>query len=280
MISNKLLHRAWLFTPGDQPHKMAKVAQIAVDCAIFDWEDAVAVSRKEVARQVVATAVSQPRSSPTQRFIRINAPHTPFFKDDLAAVAQLDIDGLVLPKIETAAHLHRAIAQLANATIPLYAIIETALGIMNLKEIAQATPQLVGIMFGAEDLTADLGAAPSLGKPELLYARSAVVTAAAAYGLEAIDTVFTDIHNLEGLKQEGQFARQMGYTGKMVIHPQQVEIIQQIFSPTTAEIAQAQEIITAYQAHLAKGEGVFVLNGRMIDQPIIQAAQQLLARHP
>jgi citrate lyase beta subunit len=162
--------------------------------------------------------------------------------------------------------------------LPLFAIIETAPGIMNLKEIAQAAPQLVGLLFGAEDLTADLGAAPSPDKRELFYARSAVVTAAAAYGLQAIDTVYTDLHNLDGLAAEAQSARQMGYTGKMAVHPNQVSTIQQIFSPTEAEIAQAQAIVTAYQAHLATGEGVFVWNGRMVDKPIVRAAEQVLAR--
>jgi citrate lyase beta subunit len=264
-----------LFVPGDSPRKLEKAAQLDVDCVILDLEDAVAVSQKEVARAMVATAVLTHTSPASERLIRINASHTPFFAADLAAVANLPIDGIVIPKVETADPFHYA-AQMTK--LPLFAIIETALGIMNLKEIAQAAPQLVGLLFGAEDLTADLGAAPSPDKRELFYARSAVVTAAAAYGLQAIDTVYTDLHNFDGLATEAQSARQMGYTGKMAVHPHQVSTIQQIFSPTEAEIAQAQAIITAYQAHLVTGEGVFVWNGRMVDKPIVRAAEQVLAR--
>ena len=271
-------HRSWLFTPGDQRQKIEKVMQIEVDCVIFDLEDAVAVSRKEEARQIVTTAVTSLNFQPTQCFIRINAPRTPFFRDDLTAVNQLHIDGLIIPKVETAAHLHQTINQLQNTDVPLYAIIETALGVLNLKEIAQATPRLAGLIFGAEDLTADLGATPTPGKPELLYARSAVVTTAAAFGLQAIDTVYTDLHDLSGLEQEARLARNMGYTGKLAIHPNQVSIIQQIFSPTPAEITQAQELMASYEAHLAAGAGVFVVNGRMVDQPVILAAQKILAR--
>ena len=276
MIPTNLPHRCWLFTPGDQPQKMQKAAQIEVDCVIFDWEDAVAVSRKDAARHLVTTAVTNFDFKQSQRFIRVNAPQTPFFTDDLAAATTVDIDGLIVPKIETAARLQQVQESLGSATIPLYAIIETALGIMNLKEIAQAIPSLVGLMFGAEDLTADLGAAPSPGKPELIYARSAVVTAATAYGLQAIDTVFTNFHDQTGLESESQFAQQMGYSGKMAIHPAQIETIQRVFSPTSVQIAQAKEIVTAYEAHLATGEGVFEINGRMIDTPVIRAAQQTL----
>ena len=269
--------RSWLFTPGDQQKKIEKVSQLDVDCVIFDWEDAVAVNQKELARQRVVTAVTTLAFPHTACFIRVNALSTPFFADDLAAIASLDIAGLIVPKVETVAHLDHTLNLLGDTAVPLYAIIETALGIMNLKEIAQATPRLAGLLFGAEDFTADLGATPSSDKRELLYARSAIVTAAAAYDLEAIDTVYTDIYNLEGLETETRFARQMGYTGKMAVHPQQVAIIERVFSPTPDEIAQAQEIVTAYEAHLATGEGVFVVNGRMVDKPIIRAAQQILA---
>ena len=276
IISNNSPRRAWLFAPGDQQKKLEKIAQIAVDCVIFDWEDAVAAARKDEARQLVTTAVTTLNFPHSQCFIRVNAPDTPFFADDLAAIANLDIDGIILPKIEMADHLCQALELLPNTAVPLYALIETALAIMNLKEIAQATPRLAGLMFGAEDLTADLGATPSSDKSELLYARSAIVTAAAAYNLEAIDTVYTDFHNLIGLENESRFARQMGCSGKMAIHPKQIETIQRVFSPTPNEISQAQEIIAAYKAHLAAGEGVFVVNGRMVDKPIIRAAQQIL----
>lgn len=267
--------RCLLFVPGDSRRKLEKSAQLDVDSVIFDLEDAVALSRKEVARQTVATAVTTLDFNHTERLIRVNAPDTEFFMADMTAIAPLAVEGIVLPKVETADHLHRATQM---TTLPLFALIESALAIMNLREIAQATPQLAGLLFGAEDLTADLGASPSADKWELLYARSAVVTAAAAYGLQAIDTVFINLNNQEGLAAEARTARQMGYTGKMAIHPNQVEIIQQIFSPTAAEINQAQAILEAYNANVATGKGVFTINGRMVDKPVVRAAEKLLER--
>ena len=231
-----------------------------------------------VARQIVVKSLTKLNFGETECLVRVNAPNTDFFTADCEALAPTKVAGLVLPKVETAAHLHRATQILAGTPISLFALIETALGVINLKEIAQASPRLAGLLFGAEDLSADLGATPSPDKWELLYARSAVVTAAAAYGLQAIDTVFTDLQDREGLAHESQFARQLGFTGKMAIHPHQVEIIQRVFSPTPAEIDQAQEIVTAYETHLATGSAVFILNGRMVDRPVVRAAERVLAR--
>lgn len=267
--------RCLLFVPGDSRRKILKAAQSGVDSVIFDLEDAVAVSQKETARQIVTTAVNTIDFGDTGRLIRLNAPHTPFFAADLDMVANLPVDGLVLPKIETAGQLQ----QVAEKTsLPLFVLIESARAILNLTEIVRTDPPPAGLLFGAEDLSVDLSATPSADKRELLYARSAVVTAAAAYGLPAIDMVFTDFHDQENLATEAQSARRMGFRGKMAIHPNQVSVIQRIFAPTATEIAQAQTIVQAYRTHKAAGKGVFALDGRMVDKPVVLAAEQLLAR--
>jgi citrate lyase beta subunit len=192
-----------------------------------------------------------------------------------------------VPKVETAEQI-QTIDQILSASelavgrvsgaIRLFALIETALGVMNIKEIGQSSPRLEGLMFGAEDLAADLRATRSKERWEVFYGRSAVVTAAAAYGLEAIDTVYLDLHDLSGLEKDTLFARQMGYTGKMAVHPNQVDTINRVFSPTEEEIAQAERLLRAYQAHDAAGSGVFTLDGRMIDKAVVRAAENLLDR--
>ena len=161
--------------------------------------------------------------------------------------------------------------------IGLLAIVETARGIMRLDEIARADRRLVALMFGAEDLAEDLGARRTAEGWEIFYARSAVVTAAAAYGLHAIDTVFVDLQDLDGLAVACRFARQLGYRGKLAIHPQQTPVINQLFSPSTDEIVAAQELIAAFEAHQQSGRGAFVWKGKMVDMPMMRAAQNVLA---
>jgi citrate lyase beta subunit len=285
--SLKSPRRSLLFTPGDSLHKIEKAAQLGVDTIILDLEDAVSFEQKENARQHVVSALTNIDFGKTERLVRVNAPDTYPFAADLDAVAGGIPDGIVIPKVETAVHIHTVDKQLSAAeqangrspgTIRLFALIETALGIMNIKEIAQASQRLDGLLFGAEDLVVDLGATRSTDRWEIFHARTAVVLAAAAYRLQAIDMVYVALHDLAGLEAEASFARQLGYTGKMAIHPRQVSVINRSFSPTEAEIDQAQRLVAAYQSHVAAGSGVFLINGRMVDRPMIRAAEHLLER--
>jgi citrate lyase beta subunit len=270
--------RAWLFTPGDNEHRLAKAAGLTVDVVILDLDDGVGPGQKAEARHNVVTAVTTLDFGLSERFIRVNAPDSDLFADDIAAIADLPFDGLILPKIETAAQIHHVIDTFANKNMPLFPFIETALAVMNVKEIAQASDRVAGLLLGAEDLAASLGAVRSTDGWEIFYARSAIVTAAAAYDLAAIDTVFVDIHNIAALTAESQWARQLGFTGKLAIHPAQIAPMQRAFAPTPAEIIQAEEIVAAYQKHIAEGAGAFTLHGRMVDRPVVLAAEQLLAR--
>ncbi len=287
MATPKSPRRSLLFTPADSLRKLEKGAQLGNDTIILDLEDAVAPDRKAQARDNLVTALAGIDFGKTECLVRVNSPDTEYFTADLEAVAGAIPDGIVIPKVTTAAQIHTAADYLtaveqsygrASGSIRIFALIETALGVMNLKEIAQASPRLDGLLFGAEDLAVNLGTSRTKAGWEIYHARAAVVMSAAAYGLQAIDMVFVDLHDVNGLKEEAVFARQLGYLGKMAIHPGQTAIINQVFSPTVEEVERAQQLVAAYQAQAAAGSGAFALDGRMVDKPIVLAAEQLLQR--
>jgi citrate lyase beta subunit len=162
--------------------------------------------------------------------------------------------------------------------ICLIALVETARGIINLAQIASADPRLQALIFGSEDLAGDIGATRTPQGWEVFYARSAVVTHAAAFDLQAIDQVYLDFHNNEGILQDCQLGVQMGYSGKQIIHPNQVIPVQNSFTPNNEAIAQARRLVTAFEQHQQSGKGAFAMDGKMIDAPIIKAAQRVLER--
>ncbi len=279
--------RALLFMPGDDLRKIGKAAGLAVDSVIMDLEDGVAFNRKAEARQAVAQALTHLDFGRNERLVRINPPSSTFEVDDLDAVLPAHPDGIVIPKVEAAGQIqyicdiiarHEQAAGWAPGSIRVLAIVETARGVLNLREIAAADPRLDALMFGAEDLAGDIGAIRTPEGWEVFYARSAVVTAAAAFGLQAIDTVFITLDNLDGLRRESQQALAMGYAGKMAIHPRQVPVITAVFTPSDAAVDAAQRLIAAHADHQAAGAGVFVWEGRMVDMPMIRAAERVLAR--
>jgi len=279
--------RSLLFMPGDSLRKIRKATTLPVDSVIMDLEDGVALSQKTAAREVVAQALTDLDFGGRERLVRINPVNTSFSRHDLEATIDARPDGYVIPKVESAEDLHSVSHYLDEmerargwqwGAVCILAIIETARGVMRLPEIGAATTRLDALMFGAEDLAGDMGATRTRAGWEVFYARSAVVTTAAAYQLQAIDTVFINLTDLDGLATECQFARQMGYAGKMAIHPRQVAVINENFTPTVDEIAQAQQLIAAHNEHQAQGAGVFELDGKMIDMPMVRAAQRVLAR--
>ncbi|MEZ4861198.1 MAG: CoA ester lyase [Caldilineaceae bacterium] len=281
------LRRSLLFMPGDSLPKIRKATTLAVDCIVMDLEDGVALSQKVAARQVVVEALQSFDFGARERFVRLNEIEREHFLPDLEATIGARPDGYVLPKVSDVDQL-RQLSDLLDwaearrnwptGVITILAVIESALGIMNLREIAQATPRLRALLFGAEDLASDLGAMRTPQGVEVAYARSAVVMAAAAYRLQAIDMVFFDLNDLAGLAAECEVARQLGYVGKMAIHPKQLPIINHAFAPTAAEIEQAQRLMDAYHARLAAGIGAFEFEGRLVDGPVVRAAETVLAR--
>jgi citrate lyase beta subunit len=282
--------------PGDSMRKIHKAAQMAVDSIVMDLEDSVALNHKQEARRTVSEALRTVDFGRSERLIRLNPPPVSseergqvadLFLADLDATIDAHPDGYVIPKVETDEQLLRVSGYLdraedargwPSASIRLLAIVETARGVMNLKEIAQASQRLDGLMFGAEDLAANIGARRTRAGWEVFYARSAVVTAAAAYNLQAIDMILADLNDLDRLEEECISAQALGYEGKMAIHPRQVEVIDRVFTPSGEEIEQAQRLVQANNQHQATGSGVFELDGQMIDRPLVRTAEQVLAK--
>ena len=283
----KSARRSLLFMPGDSQRKIEKAITLPADSLILDLEDGVALNRKAEARQTIVAALASLDFGPRERLVRINPVHTDLAQADLEMTLPAHPDGYVVAKVEAPEQLLIVDATLSAAersngwpehSLPLLAMIETAKGVMNLREIASATPRLEALIFGAEDFAADLGAQRSRAGWEVFYARSALITAAAAFGLQAIDMVFVDLNDLEGLEEECRQARQLGFVGKTAIHPRQVEVINRVFAPTPEELARAQRIVQAYADHQAAGIGAFELDGKMVDQPIVRSAQRVMER--
>jgi citrate lyase beta subunit len=278
-----------LFMPGDDLKKITRGAGLGVDCIIMDIEDGVAASRKGEARQIIKAALTsgQINFGRTERWVRINPASTGFQDTDLKETFCGAVDGYIIPKVESPEEILAVASALRTLPIDenapqnatkLIALIETARGVVNLREIAQADPSLVGLGFGAEDLAGSLGAIRTSGGHEVAYARSAVVMHAAAFSLQALDTPFTALSDPAGLAADTLSAIQMGYTGKMAIHPAQIAPIIDAFTPTPAELDHARRLIEAYGAHQSSGAGVFTYEGRMIDMPMIRTARRVIAR--
>jgi len=278
--------RALLYMPGDDRHKIEKALTLGVDCICMDMEDGVALNRKTEARRGIAAALRSLDFGPSEKLARINAVGSGLENEDIQAVLPFRPDGVVLPKVETVEQIQWASGKIEAAelaydwpvhSIRLLAGVETPKGILNLKEIA-SQPRLEALIFGGEDYAAAVGATRTPAAEELLYARSALVAACAAYGLQAIDMVSVNFQDLEALRREARFGAQLGYAGKQVIHPDQVAPVQESFTPDEAAIAFALRLVQAFELHQAKGSGAFALDGRMIDRPLVQAAQGVLER--
>ncbi|RMF39462.1 MAG: CoA ester lyase [Anaerolineae bacterium] len=279
--------RALLYMPGDDMHKIRKGAALGVDCMCMDLEDGVALNRKQAARQTVAEALQTLDFGSTEYLVRINPVGSGLEEDDLAAVLPHRPMGIVVPKAESGEALRWVSARIAEAegrygwpagAIRLIAIVETALGVVNLREIAAADARLDALVFGSEDFAGSVGAVRTPEAWEVFYARSAVVTHAAAFGRQAIDMVCADFRDLERVRREAEEGARLGFTGKQIIHPAQIAPVQQAFTPTDEAIAAARRLVEAFEAHQARGTGAFAVDGAMVDAPMIKAAQQILAR--
>jgi citrate lyase beta subunit len=278
--------RALLYMPGDDRHKIEKALTLGVDCICMDMEDGVALNRKGEARQGIAAALCDLDFGRSEKLARLNPVGSGLETEDLQAVLPFRPEGVVIPKVETLEQIQWASEKIEAAELergwPLRSIrllvgVETPKAILNLKEIA-SHPRLEGLIFGGEDYAAFVGARRTPGALELLYARSAVVAACAAFGLQAIDMVSIDFKDLEALRREASFGAQLGYTGKQVIHPNQVAVVQQAFTPDEVAIESARRLVQAFEAHQAEGSGAFALDGRMIDMPLVKAAKGVLER--
>ncbi len=275
-----MARRSLLFSPGDRPEMLRKATGSGADVAIFDLEDAVAPSRKAQARSDVGTLLHDEGFDPDcEVCVRVN-PDTVDTDEDLEAIAGADrLDSVMLPKVGSATDVETLdrLFREHDLDVPVIALAETASGILNAAAIADAE-RVEALAFGAEDLSADIGATRTDAGEEVLYAREHVVLAAAAAGIEALDTVYTDIDDLAGLREETRFAIQLGYDGKPAIHPAQIDVINEAFTPGTEEVDWARRVLEAREAADDEGRGVFRVDGEMIDAPLVTRAERIADR--
>jgi citrate lyase subunit beta/citryl-CoA lyase len=270
--------RSLLFVPGDRPDRMEKALALGADALILDLEDAVAIAAKPAARAAVAAFLAQPRR--VRLFVRVNPLDSGMIDDDLAAVLPARPDGIVLPKAEGAPSLAALDTRLSGDIAILPIATETPAAIFTLGSYGGVTSRLAGLTWGAEDLPAAIGAATSReadGSYTAPYqlARSLTLFGAHAAGVPAIETVYPDFRNLDGLAAYAARARRDGFTGMMAIHPTQVAVINAAFSPSEEEIAHARRVVALFAEN--PGAGALGLDGKMIDAPHLKAAQRLLA---
>ncbi len=279
------LRRTMLYVPGNNPGMIRDAHIYGSDAIMFDLEDSVSLNEKDAARFLVYNALKTVDYGRAETVVRINGLNTPFGREDLEAIVRVQPDVVRLPKTERAEDIQevdRLLSQIEDTigmepgTIQLIAAVESALGVINAYPIAAASPRLVGIAIGAEDFVTDLKTTRSLDGIELLTARSQILFAARAAGIDALDTVFSDVNDEEGFTNEVKLIKQLGFDGKSIINPRQIEIIHNIFMPTQEEINQSVRIIEAIQEAERKGSGVISLDGKMIDKPIVERARRTL----
>ncbi len=280
------LRRTMLYIPGNNPGLMRDAHIYGADSIMFDLEDSVKLSEKDAARFLVYGALTTLDYGDTERVVRVNPLSTAFGYDDFVAMVRARVNVIRLPKTETAQDVLEAEQLLAKLekehglpenSIGLMAAVESALGILHAYEIATASPRLIGIAIGAEDFVTDLKTNRSAEGIELLAARSQLLFAARAAGIAAIDTIYADVNNEDGLRREAELIHQLGFDGKSIINPRQIEIVHEIFTPKPKDIEHAQAVIAALNEAEEKHLGVVSLNGKMVDKPVADRARRVLA---
>jgi citrate lyase beta subunit len=277
------LLRSVLFVPGDDGHKLVKALQAQADALVVDWEDGVAPDRKAASRSHTATFLSDRDAIPGVVLIRLNPVRSPHFAADIAHVRHVHVDGLVLSKVASVGDVKRVQEQLEESgqqcDLWLFPLIESAAGLLNAPAIAACSSCIAALVFGAEDFCADTGITRSSEEIELLYARSALVTAARAAELQVVDSPCLAFADDQAVMKTACRAHNLGFTGKLAIHPRQVGILNEAFSPRPEEIDNAKRTVEAFTAN---GEGVTVIDGTMVDEAVVKRARQIveLAKRP
>ena len=280
------MRRSMLFLPGNTPRMLINGAFLGADAIIFDLEDAVAPAEKDAARILVRNTMRYMDLGGCEVIVRINSIDTAFWKADLEQILPEKPGLILLPKTGSAADVREADAciteledrlGLARNTVRLMPLIETALGVENAYAIASACSRVAALFLGAEDLTADLRCQRTKAGREIEYARTRLVTAARAAGVDVYDTPFTDVNDDEGIEAAAALAKALGFTGKASISPRHVEAINRVFSPTQKEIDYAYEVMEAIRVAKEQGKGAIALYGKMIDAPIVARAEQTIA---
>ncbi|GLC29768.1 HpcH/HpaI aldolase/citrate lyase family protein [Clostridium omnivorum] len=276
----KKLRRTMLFMPGNNPGMLQNAAILGADSIILDLEDAVSLTEKDSARVLVREAIKNVDYSNVEVVVRVNPLDTEFGKEDVNVISRVKPDTLMVPKADE--EEIKIVDEMLNAiekeegfeagSIKIIPLVETAYGLENVYNIIKASKRVVGILLGGEDLTADLGIKRTKEGQEIFYARNKVATACKALRVDAIDTPFTDTNDYEGLKADTARAKSLGMTGKSSINPRQIDTIHSVFAPTEPEIKHALRVLDAMEEAKKEGKGVFSLDGKMVDAPIINRA--------
>jgi citrate lyase subunit beta / citryl-CoA lyase len=280
--------RSVLFASGGDRDALARGRNAGPDTLILDLEDTVAPSRKPGARALVIESLGEPAPVGTERAVRVNAPITAYFPDDLAAAIRAGADAIVIPKVDSAADVRRVDDCLARAEADagrpagsalLLPLIETARGVLDAYAIATASFRVAALLLGHLDLSLSLGLPEaSIGEGTLLHARCQVVLAARAAGREAIDALFVGPADADGFRAEAREGRRLGFAGKLLLHPEQVPLVHEVYAPSPTDVARARRVVEAFEEALAGGTGMFVLDGRLIDRPVVDAERAVLER--
>ena len=284
MTQQKSARRSCLYMPGSNERALEKAKGLAADTLIFDLEDAVRPDAKETARQLVCDAVRSRAYGSREVIVRINGLDTPWGEDDLAAAIAAEPDGILLPKVETAATLKRVAELIAqnggNSEMPIWAMIETPKGILNVGDIAKQAEHMAlsAFVVGTNDLAKEMRVTAQPDRSNFLFALSNIATAALAYGITPIDGVYNSITDTEGLAAECEQGIQLGFKGKTLIHPSQLETANALFAPSDEEVAEAQAIVDAFELPENAGRGVITVDGKMVEILHLHSAQELLAR--
>ena len=281
------LKRTSLYVSGTSPVNMIQAGFYNEDCMVFDMEDSVPLAEKDAARLLIYHMIREHRPAGKYIIIRVNGIYSEYIDEDLEAAVRAKPDAIRIPKVEYANEVKMidekitAIekeAGIEEGSIELWCNIESYLGVLNAYEIASASPRVVALALGAEDFTASMKAQRTKGGQEIFYARNAVLMACRKAGVEAVDAVFSDINDLEGLKADTTLTKNLGFDGKTVVHPRQIDVVNAFFTPSAKEIKYAQRVLEAVEEGKRLKKGAVTLDGGMIDKPMELRAYTTLAQ--
>lgn len=279
------LRRTMMFVPGNNPAMVKDAGIYGADSIMFDLEDAVSLAEKDAARALLYEAITTQDYADAELVVRINAEDTEFYDNDIRAMVKAGIDVIRLPKTETAKMITDLVKKVELAEIEfgrepgstkVMAAIESAKGVLNAYEIASSSDRMIGIALSAEDYTTDMKTHRYPDGEELLFARNMVLHAARAAGIAAFDTVFTNMDDTEGFYRETNLIHQLGFDGKSLVNPRQIEMVNSVYMPSEKEIDNAKNVIDAIEEARQKGSGVISMNGQMVDRPVVLRAERVM----
>ncbi len=273
-----------MFVPGNNPGMMADAHIYGPDSIMLDLEDSVTLAEKDAARLLVYHALQSVDYGQTEMVVRINPLSTPFGRKDIEAVVRAGVHVIRMPKTETADEVREVEAEIERVEerlgclgrTQIMAAIESALGVVNAYDIATASKRMMGIALGAEDYCANLKTQRSQTGDELRLARETIVVAARAAGIDALDTVYSNLNDMEAFRAEVEFIKTLGFDGKSIINPRQIEVVNEVFAPKEKDIQKARTILAAIREAEARGSGVVAVNGKMVDRPVVIRAQRTI----